>query len=59
MLKIRNPIHKKGDKQTIKNYRTVSILPICDKIFERRLYTKKLYLFGTKFNISTAGRLQN
>ena len=32
------PIHKKGDKQTIKNYRLVSLLPICGKIFERLLY---------------------
>ena len=29
------PIHKKGDKQSIKNYRTVSLLPMCGKIFER------------------------
>ena len=29
------PIHKKGDKQTLKNYRTVSLLPICEKILER------------------------
>ena len=32
------PIHKKGNKQTIKNYRPVSLLPICGKIFERLLY---------------------
>ena len=31
-------MHKKGDKQTIKNYRPVSLLPICGKIFERLLY---------------------
>ena len=29
------PIFKKGDKQNIKNYRPVSLLPICNKIFER------------------------
>ena len=26
------PIHKKGDKQTLKNYRLVPLLPICGKI---------------------------
>ena len=26
------PIHKKGDKQIFKNYRQVSLLPICAKI---------------------------
>ena len=32
------PIHKKGNKQTIKNYRPVSLLPICGKIFQCLLY---------------------
>ena len=32
------PIHKKGDKQTLKNYRPASLLPICGKIFERLIY---------------------
>ena len=32
------PIHKKGDKQIISNYRTVSLLPICGKIFERLIF---------------------
>ena len=27
-------IHKKGDKQIIKNYRPLSQIPICVKIFE-------------------------
>ena len=32
------PVHKKNDKQLVKNYRPISLLPICDKIFERILY---------------------
>ena len=29
------PVHKKGDKQVLKNSRPVSLLPICGKIFEK------------------------
>ena len=36
------PIHKKGDKQTVINYRPVSLLPICGKIFERLPYNEML-----------------
>ena len=32
------PIHKKSDKQTINNYRPVSLLPICGKIFDRLIF---------------------
>ena len=32
------PIHKKADKQVIKNYRPVSLLPICSKIFEEIIF---------------------
>ena len=34
------PVHKKSHKQILKNYRSVSLLPICGKIFERLLYNK-------------------
>ena len=34
------PIHKKGDKQTLKNYRPVSLLPICGKILERLMFNE-------------------
>ena len=29
------PVHKKSDKQILENYRPVSLLPICGKVFER------------------------
>ena len=32
------PAFKKGDKQLVKNYRPLSSLPICSKIFERIIY---------------------
>ena len=40
MLKLANvtPIFKKGDKQLIKNYRTISLLPICGKILENIIF---------------------
>ena len=34
------PIHKKEDKQLVKNYRPISLLPICGKIFEKIFLTK-------------------
>ena len=34
------PVHKKGDKQSLKNYRPVSSLPICDKILERLIFNE-------------------
>ena len=41
-----DPIHKNDDKQNVKNYRTVSLLPICGKIFE--LIYNLIYDFLTK-----------
>ena len=32
------PVHKKGDKQVLRNYQPVSLLPICCKTFERLIY---------------------
>ena len=32
------PIHKKGGKQVINNYKPVSLLPICGKGFERLIF---------------------
>ena len=39
------PLHKKGDKQTLKIYRPVSLLPICGKILERLNLSEILKLF--------------
>ena len=39
------PIHKKGDKQILKNYRPVSLLPICEKIFERLIFNELFNFF--------------
>ena len=36
------PIHKRGDKQILKNYRPLSLLPICGKIFERLIFNELL-----------------
>ena len=38
------PVYKKGDKQLLKNYHPVSVLPICRKIFEKLIF-KALYSF--------------
>ena len=32
------PVHKKGNKQLVSNYRPVSLLPICSKIFEKLIF---------------------
>ena len=39
------PIHKKGDKQRLKNYRPMSLLPICGKILQGLLFNEKFNLF--------------
>ena len=32
------PVHKKENKSLVKNYRPISLLPICSKIFEKLIY---------------------
>ena len=39
------PIHKKGDKQILKNYRPVLLLPICEKILERLMFNEMFKFF--------------
>ena len=43
------PAHKKEDKQNLKNYRPISLLPVAGKIFERILYNN-MYEFFTENN---------
>ena len=46
------PIFKKGDKQLIKNYRPISLLPICGKPFENIIFNN-LYSYLNTNNIIT------
>ena len=46
------PIHKKGHKQNIKNYRPVSLLPICGTIFERLIFSEMFIYFSANKLIS-------
>ena len=47
-----SPIFKKGDKKLIKNYRSISLLPICGKIFEKIIFSN-LYNYLTVNNLIT------
>ena len=44
------PVHRKGNKQSLKNYRPVSLLPICSKTFKRLTYTE-MFNFFTENNL--------
>ena len=44
------PLHKKGNKQSLENYRPISLLPICSKIFERLIYNE-MFTFFTENNL--------
>ena len=46
------PIFKKGDKQLIKNYRPISLLPICGKLFEKIIFNN-LYSYLNTNNLIT------
>ena len=39
------PVHKKSDKQILKNYRQLSLLPICGKVFDCLIYNSLLEYF--------------
>ena len=40
------PVHKKSDKQILKNYRPVSPLPICGNVFECLIYNREWLNFS-------------
>ena len=44
------PVHKKGNKQSLENYRPISLLPICSKMFERLIYNE-MFTFFTENNL--------
>ena len=46
------PIYKKEDKQLVKNYRPISLLPICGKIFEKLVFDS-LYSYLVANNLIT------
>ena len=46
------PIHKKEGKQFVKNYRPISLLPICAKLLEKLIF-KYLYNYLTSHNLIT------
>ena len=39
------PVHKKGDKQILKNYRPILLIPIAGKILERLLHDRMFEFF--------------
>ena len=46
------PVQKKGDKQSLKNYRPISLLPNFEKIFERIIYNNTFEYLTTNKLIS-------
>ena len=46
------PIFKKGDKQSTNNYRPISLLPTCGKIFEKNIFNN-LYPYLNANNLIT------
>ena len=46
------PIHKKNSKQLVSNYRPISLLPICGKVFEKIIFNQ-LYSYLTTNTLIT------
>ena len=52
------PVFKKNNKQELKNYRPISLLPVSGKIFERLLYNSMFKVFhGEQLNFAKSVRL--
>ena len=49
------PIHKKGEKTEVSNYRPISVLPVCGKLFEKLIYNA-LYNFFDRNNVLTSNQ---
>ena len=51
------PIYKKGDKCIISNYRPISILPVCGKLFEKMIYDAYYEYFSNNniINVNQSG----
>ena len=54
----RVPVHKKGDKLCLKNYRSVSLLTVCGKILEKLIFDKMFQFFIKNELISTNQSVQ-
>ena len=46
-------VHKKGNRQSLKNYWAISLLPICSKIFQRLIYNEMFTFFAENNLISS------
>ena len=44
------PVFKKDDKQILKNYRPISLLPVCGKIFENLIFNEMFIFYWKRFN---------
>ena len=49
------PIHKKDDKQCLKNRCPISMLPICGKIFEKLIFKKMFFIKNELISLIQSG----
>ena len=47
------PVYEKGDYERVKNYRSVSVLPVFSKIFEKLIYNAMFKQFLDNIIISS------